>query len=135
MSSKTQSTLYCKMQNRLGALDRVLAAFTHRGIIPGRFASSHDEKNRAVDLVVTFDCSDTIILQKLVKFLQKQVYVLETKLFSHSASEAVPALESLKDPVAPPANTAASAPISNNVKSLFTTDISPERKISHANHA
>jgi hypothetical protein len=120
----SQATIYCKMQNRLGAMDRVLAAFTHRGIIPGRFASSHDEQSRAVELVVTFDCADAKVLDKLVKFLQKQVYVLETKMFAHAFSSEF-AAKSAPD----------GAIHSNKVATLFTTDVTPERKVAHAHNA
>lgn len=97
-----QAMIYCKLQNRLGAMDRVLSAFTHRGILPTRFVSTHDEKNRAVEMVVTFDCTDSVMLDKLVKFLQKQVYVLETHTLSQDsipsdgseAAEQVKTLES-----------------------------------------
>lgn len=93
-----QTTVYCRMQNRLGAMDRVMAAFTHRGIIPARLAASHDVQNRAVEMIITFDCADSAMLDKLVKFLQKQVYVLETRTLSHEAENEA-ALETFHESV------------------------------------
>jgi hypothetical protein len=133
VTMSSQAMIYCKMQNRLGALDRVLAAFTHRGIIPGRFASSHDLKNRAVELVVSFDCTDNRVVDKLVKFLQKQVYMLETKRFAY---DAIPEFQPESAPVAAHVSAAHSAAAQpSKIASLFTTIITPERKTAHAHNA
>ncbi len=73
----TDSThLYCRMQNRLGALDRVLGALTHRGIIPERMVSAVAENN-TLALMFTYARQDEKVTEKLLKFLQKQIYVLE----------------------------------------------------------
>ncbi len=89
MTEQHLTHLYCLMQNRLGALDRVLNALTHRGILPQRMTSTllserpvtegnEDGQARpALELVVSFHADDEKIVDKLVKFLQKQVYTLE----------------------------------------------------------
>lgn len=82
--------VYCKLQNRLGALDRVLLALTHRGIIPERMVTEKSEAG-ALQVAVTFDCEDARMVEKLVKFLQKQVYVLEAWAEKESAYATAPA--------------------------------------------
>jgi acetolactate synthase small subunit len=78
------TTLECLVQNRLGALDRVLGALTHRGLLPKRMETFlKGDSNNTVCIRVEFDCNDAKMVEKLVKFLEKQVYVLE-------ASAAVP---------------------------------------------
>jgi len=87
MTEKTMTHLYCLMQNRLGAMDRVLNALTHRGIIPHRMLSAiRNEEgpdgqmaSKTLELVVSFHAGDEKIVEKLVKFLQKQVYTLDIR--------------------------------------------------------
>jgi acetolactate synthase small subunit len=81
----TTTTIYCKVQNRLGAIDRVLSAFTHRGILPMKIRSTMKEAENAIEISVTFSGCDSKTIEKLVKFLQKQVYILESGMFSHDA--------------------------------------------------
>jgi len=85
--TKTITHLYCLMQNRLGAMDRVLNALTHRGIIPQRMMSAirHEDGQggKSLEIVVSFHAGDDKIVEKLVKFLQKQVYTLDV----HYANE------------------------------------------------
>ncbi len=69
------TTVQCLLQNRLGALDRVLAAFTHRGIVPNQILSNKEDD--CLQISVSFECDDPCALEKLLKFLQKQVYVLD----------------------------------------------------------
>lgn len=71
--------LYCLMQNRLGAMDRVLGALTHRGILPSRMMTSIQPEN-TLEMVVSFHGEDDKAVEKLVKFLQKQVYSLEVRV-------------------------------------------------------
>lgn len=77
MPDTRNRNIYCKLQNRLGALDRVLLALTHRGIVPERFVTAKDEATNTLEVAVTFQCEEGAMVEKLVKFLQKQVYVLE----------------------------------------------------------
>ena len=72
------TTLECLVQNRLGALDRILGALTHRGILPRRMETFQDGINNTMCIRVEFACEDSKMLEKLVKFLEKQVYVLNT---------------------------------------------------------
>lgn len=81
------TTLECLVQNRLGALDRVLGALTHRGLLPKRMETFlKGDSNNTACIRVEFDCNDAKMVEKLVKFLEKQVYVLE-------ASAAVPSTQ------------------------------------------
>lgn len=78
-ASQNKNTLCCLLQNRLGALDRFLGALTHRGFLPSAFTSRIDQTNHRLQVMVTFDCEDEQTLEKLVKALYKQVYVLEIR--------------------------------------------------------
>jgi acetolactate synthase small subunit len=71
-----KNTLCCILQNRLGALDRVLEAMTYRGFIPEQFLSSLDTDTNCLHVTLTYVCADSKTIDKLVKFLNKQVYVL-----------------------------------------------------------
>ena len=91
---RLSATVYCLVQNRHGALDRVLHAWTHRGIIPQQFLSTKDERANTLQIMVSFDIEDAKALEKLVKCLNKQVYVLD----AHAESESVVyAAESVED--------------------------------------
>jgi acetolactate synthase small subunit len=130
----TAKTIYCKLQNRLGALDRVLAAFTHRGIIPGHMSASHDEAERMIEITINFDCADCKVLDKLVKFLQKQVYVMETRTLTHDAS-----IEQLGETMSETDNsTVTDISSSNSPKSSQSRvihEVHFERKVAHAHNA
>ncbi len=82
-------TLCCLLQNRLGALDRVLGALTYRGFVPDNFYSTFDQKAGCLQVVVTFECQEESTCQKLVKFLEKQVYVLEARAEAMQPTENV----------------------------------------------
>lgn len=76
-------TLRCVLQNRLGGLDRVLGALTHRGLLPVNFhAMVQDEATLVVtaQLSLSADSQGEKSAEKLTKFLQKQVYVLTAEL-------------------------------------------------------
>lgn len=72
-------TLCCILQNRLGALDRVLGALTYRGMVPEQMMSSMDSDTGFLQVLLTFECAEDHALDKLVKVLQKQVHVLEAQ--------------------------------------------------------
>lgn len=115
-SSESQH-LYCLMQNRLGGLDRVLNALTHRGIIPQRMVS--EVRNNRLEIMLSFERQDAKITEKLVKFLQKQIYVLEAKT------------------VQPEAGAKHSADASN-ITPLFVSDVihdHAQRRMAHAHNA
>jgi acetolactate synthase regulatory subunit len=140
------TTVYCKLQNRLGAIDRVLAAFTHRGILPTRMTTTMDEADRSMEIAISFDGSDPKTVEKLVKFLQKQVYVLETGMFSHETQSAA---QEQATAVSLPFSTPSPVPVAisqarSRMSSLNSSVSSPskfsevqfvERKIAHANNA
>jgi hypothetical protein len=81
-------TIECTLQNRLGALDRLLSAFTHRGIVPAQLLSDHDEPAARLRVAVTFrwsasppgESSLEKALDKLTKSLQKHVYVIDARV-------------------------------------------------------
>ncbi|WP_303674977.1 hypothetical protein [Vampirovibrio chlorellavorus] len=110
--------LYCLTQNRLGALDRVLGALTHRGIIPQRMASALCDNNQ-LEILLTFEAQDEKTIEKLVKFLQKQVYVLK----AHTLQPAAEAKNSAEV---------------SNITPLFVSDMiqdQPQRRMAHAHNA
>ncbi len=125
-------TIYCKLQNRLGALDRVLAAFTHRGIIPGHMSASHDETERMIEITINFDCADCKVLTKLVKFLQKQVYVIETRTLNHD--ESIDALDENASETKSVTDISSSN-ASKSSQSRIIHEVHFERKIAHAHNA
>jgi acetolactate synthase regulatory subunit len=118
------TTIYCKLQNRLGAIDRVIAAFTHRGLLPSHMSMTQDEADRSMEMAISFECDDVKVIEKLVKFLQKQVYVLEAGMFFHETqSSPQEATAPVSIPKARP-------------RLLPSSDVQfVERKISHAHNA
>jgi acetolactate synthase small subunit len=89
-----RTTLCCKLQNRIGALDRLLGALTARGFIPERFVSGLDPAGGTMQVVFTFSCPGDKTeadktLEKLIKALYKQVYVLEIQLLMPDEDEPV----------------------------------------------
>ena len=88
-----KNTLCCQIQNRIGALDRLLGALTARGFIPDRFVSAMDPKGKTMQVVFTFDCPGSRTesertLEKLIKALYKQVYVLDIQLLMADEEQA-----------------------------------------------
>ncbi len=78
-----QRHLQIRTQAKLGALDRVLGALTHRGIIPQAFTCT--QVSDSVLLVeTTFACADDHVMLKLCKFLDRQVYILSVEDMSAS---------------------------------------------------
>lgn len=73
-------TFRCLIQNRLGALDRILGAFTFRGLIPREMTVSADTSLSAQEITLTVGCQDQQTAEKLLKTLEKQVYVLKVTL-------------------------------------------------------
>lgn len=76
-----KQTISCLLQNRLGALDRVLGALTYRGYVPEYFACTQDPQSDRLECIVVLECNEEKNMEKLVKFLQKQVYVLQVQRF------------------------------------------------------
>jgi acetolactate synthase regulatory subunit len=78
-SATQQQRLACRMQNRLGALDRLLGAFTHRGIIPQGFQAQPDASGSEMLCSIRFECDNEHQVRQLVKAIEKQVYVLSVE--------------------------------------------------------
>lgn len=77
-----KTTLVCTMQNKLGALDRVLGMLTHWGFLMERFESRLEPRANYLKVSFTFECPEEKTLEKLMKAIQKQVYVLGVELVS-----------------------------------------------------
>ena len=80
ITTAPSQTIVCVLQARIGGLDRVLGAITHRGWIPTHFESVLCSKTDTLQVTISFCCEDFLSVQKLVKFLEKQVYVLSATL-------------------------------------------------------
>lgn len=122
MADSNQSSnpqhLYCLTQNRLGALDRVLGAFTHRGILPQQMTSVRRDDN-LLEILLTFEKQDEKTIEKLVKFLQKQVYVLK--------AQPLQSMVAAKDSAE-----------SSKITPLFVSDViqdQPQRRMAHVHNA
>jgi hypothetical protein len=131
--------LCCTVQNRLGALDRVLGALTHRGILPERFAATtlatHEDnkEQHRLQVVVSFSAMPTVNLDKLVRFLQKQVYIIDTYVVSELSRLQETTVKSSDTLTNSLTSTLASVlPISVN---HHATNPSQQRRITHANNA
>jgi hypothetical protein len=84
-STPTKTTLCCLVQYRLGAMDRLLGALTARGMVPERFVSAVDAAAQTMQVVFTIACPCEKSLEKLIKVLYKQVYVLDIQLLMAEA--------------------------------------------------
>ena len=73
-----QRHLQIRTQAKLGALDRVLGALTHRGIIPQAFTCTQ-VSDKVLDIQTSFTCTDDHVMLKLCKFLDRQVYILSVE--------------------------------------------------------
>ncbi len=69
--------LICTTQNRLGALDRILGTLTHWGFLTEKLESQVESDTGYLTVSVTLECNETSVLKKLMKAIQKQVYVLD----------------------------------------------------------
>jgi acetolactate synthase regulatory subunit len=75
-----QNQFLCRLQNRLGAMDRILGALTHRGMVPLAFESNLYPETDEIQVKVTVSCEEEKKMEKLLKFLANQVYVLQVTL-------------------------------------------------------
>ncbi len=106
-----KTVLFCRMQNRLGALDRLLGAFSFRGFMPEQFLSQCQEDGELMEVMISFECPEPKRLEKLMKMLLKQIYVIEVKELALDAK----AVTALQRP---------------NVMPMFT-DLQPLRRTAH----
>jgi acetolactate synthase regulatory subunit len=75
----TTHHLTVTVQAQLGALDRVLGALTHRGMIPLQFEATLSDDTQTQTVQVSFVCPDEHTVTKLVGFLTKQVQILSVE--------------------------------------------------------
>jgi acetolactate synthase small subunit len=73
------TTLICLAQNRLGALDRVLGILTARGYVSQRLSATITGPER-LQIMITLTVEDEKALEKLIKALYKQIYVIEIQM-------------------------------------------------------
>jgi acetolactate synthase small subunit len=74
--SAAPRTLSITCQNRPGAMNRVLDALSHRGILPHALMSALDPETGYLRLLISFKFDDNRGFEKLVKALQAQVMIL-----------------------------------------------------------
>jgi acetolactate synthase-1/3 small subunit len=74
-----KNTLYLLIENKFGALERVIGTFTLRGYKIDNLYYSKNRDANLYDLKLTMDCTDQD-LEKLVKILHNQIHVIEIKL-------------------------------------------------------
>jgi acetolactate synthase small subunit len=94
-------TLRCQIQNRLGAMDRLLGTLTMRGYMPEQLNCTTDAATDTMQVVMTFTTQDDRALEKLVKAMHRQVYVMDIQII----------LAEEEDPVAAFSPTAKVAPL------------------------
>ena len=85
-------TLTCRLQNRLGALDRLLGALTHRGILTESISSQVDTETDSVLVTFVFTLEEDKDMTKLLKSLEKQIYVLQVSANTSPLYSAIPTL-------------------------------------------
>jgi acetolactate synthase regulatory subunit len=82
VASELKRTVICTAQAKLGALDRILGAFTHRGFIPTAMTTELQAGGKRIRVAVSFTCDDSQTVEKLVRFLRKQVHCIEVEAFT-----------------------------------------------------
>lgn len=83
----TKRTIICTAQARLGAMDRIIGAFTHRGFIPNAMTTELQADGRINRVAVSFTCECTHTVEKLVKYLRKQINIIEVEAFTCESAE------------------------------------------------
>jgi len=79
MNNTYKNTLYLLIENKFGALERVIGTFTLRGFKIENFVCFPNTDTSLYDLKITINCTDQQ-LEKLVKIFYNQIHVLEIKL-------------------------------------------------------
>lgn len=80
MKTKTyKNTLYLLVENKFGAIERVIGTFTLRGYKIENLVCSQNKDSDLYDIKIVINCTDQD-LEKLVKILHNQIHVLEIKL-------------------------------------------------------
>lgn len=113
MKNTDKMNMYtCTLQNRLGALDRLLGALTHRGFVPGEFTARLNADGVFLEVLFSFECEEEKTVEKLLKFLDNQVYVVEIRKLLRGKTENV-------------------MPLPVPVPVTISVPASPERRMSH----
>ena len=73
----SERTLSCKLQNQLGGLDKLLGALTHRGFLPKHMHCEGQGDLMSVRII--FDCEDDHTFYKLLKYVDKQIMVVDVQ--------------------------------------------------------
>lgn len=69
-------TLVCILQNKLGAMDRILGMLTHWGFLPEQMNAHLDPLSGHLETTFVFACEQEKTFHSLIKYIRKQVYVL-----------------------------------------------------------
>jgi acetolactate synthase small subunit len=69
--------LWCQLQERHGALDRLVGALSHRGLSILAMHGEMDAEGQVFTATFEFDCADDHEIEKLIKALEKQITVLQ----------------------------------------------------------
>lgn len=80
-----QYELTVSLQQCLGALDRVLGALTHRGLLPQQMQMTADSDAQTMHLSLQVACPDPAVMNKLAQFLAKQITVLSVQCHKKEA--------------------------------------------------
>lgn len=83
--SKRTNTLCMFLENKFGALERVIGTFTLRGYKIEHLECTQSKVPNLFDLRVSLNCTDKE-LEKIVKILHNQIHVLEIRLMMESSS-------------------------------------------------
>jgi len=76
---KQENTLCLFIENKLGAIERVIGTFTLRGYSIENLICTKSKLSQLFKMKITLNCTDKE-LENLVKILHNQIHVLEIKL-------------------------------------------------------
>lgn len=74
-----KNTLCLFLENKLGAIERVIGTFTLRGFKIENLVCTQSKLPHLFNMKISLNCTDKE-LEKLVKILHNQIHVLEIKL-------------------------------------------------------
>lgn len=84
--TKNANALYLLMENKLGALERILGAFTMRGYKIESMVYCLNKNPNYADIKLTIRCSDEE-LERLVRLLHNHINVVEIRLIIDEKEE------------------------------------------------
>ncbi len=79
MTKKQNNTLYLLIENKFGALERILNTFTLRGFKVENMVYSQNKNAHYSDIKICINCLDSE-LERLIKILHNQIHVIEIRL-------------------------------------------------------